>query len=293
MSIAVTKVPNPAGTTTEMTVATGTKMFKAPIAQGDAPIAQADAPKAVVTEQSNAPADPRLEMLAKREKQIRAQQQKFQAEKAAWEAEKAKSVQSYINPSQLSEDQALATLAQYGLTTDKLTSLLLNTNSNPHDPNVRALKNEIEQIRAQQQQLVTQAQEAQEQQRVQAIRQIDNEVKLLVDGNDAFEAIQKTGMHEAVTKLIEETFDSKGYLMDVEAAAKEVESFLEAEADKMASLKKIQAKQVPAPAPVSAKPQQQQPIKTLTNAVTQSTPRKSSEAERRERAIAAFYNKQG
>jgi len=279
MSIAVTSKPNPAGTTTEMTVATGTKAaFSKPGEVPPAAPAPASAPEAP---------DPRLEMLAKRERQIRAQQRQLQEAKQAWEAEKAQQTQQYINPAVLNEDP-LTTLAQFGLTTDKLTQLLLNSNSNPADPNVKALRNEIEKIRAQQEQLVTQQQQAAEQQRIQAIRQIDNEVKLLVDGNDAFEAIQKTSMHEAVTKLIEETFDSKGYLMDVEVAAKEVESFLEAEAERMASLKKIQAKQA---APVSAKPPQQ-PIRTLTNAVTQHSTRKSSEAERRERAIAAFYGQQ-
>lgn len=287
MSIAVTKVPNPAGTTAEMKVTTGTKMFQTPVQQ--------TAPQASVTVQPSAPetqspdvADPRLEMLAKREKQIRAQQRQFQEEKAAWEAERAKHTQEYINPNSFKENP-LATLAQLGLTTDKLTQMLIETQSNPQDPNIVALRNEIQDMRSQQEQLVTKQQAAVEEQRTQAIRQIDNEVKLLVDGNEAYEAIQKTGMHEAVTKLIEETFDSKGYLMDVEAAAKEVESYLEAEAERMASLKVIQAKLTAAqPAPVSAKPPQQQ-IKTLTNSVTQSTPRKSSEQERIERAKAAFY----
>ncbi len=228
--------------------------------------------------------DPKLEVFARKEKQLRAQQRQLQAEKQAWEAERTKYQTEYMPKSRLTEDP-IGVLSESGIGLDKLSELLLNTPASANDPTIRALKAEIASIKASQEQAKQQTQEAVTQQYQQAIKQISNEVKLLVDSDSQFNAVKSMGMQEAVTELIEQTFNKEGYLMDISDAAKKVEEFLRSEHTKVQN-----ALNPPAPVSAPAKPAvTSQGIKTLTNSVSQQVSKRPSDREKRERAIAAFY----
>lgn len=237
-------------------------------------------------------ADNKSDIFARKERQIRQMQRQLQADKQAWEAEKTKYATEYIPKSRVKEDP-LAVLAEEGLTTDKLTEMLLNAQQS-QDPAVRALAAEIKALKQQQSDAQKKAEEATTQQYQQALKQITNEVKMMVDGDVEFDSIKQAGLYDAVVELIEQTFNDTGVLMEVKDACTEVENYLVEEALKMAQLRKVkerlQPKQEEA-TPAEPTQKQTQQLKTLTNSVSQQSPRRSSEKERKERAIAAFYGK--
>lgn len=241
--------------------------------------------------------EPSQDIWAKKERALQKQRHELSQQRKAWEAEQAQIKQKYeseyIPKSKLSEDP-LSTLLESGLTMEKLTELVL-TGHNSQDPTVRALRSEIKAIKDQQLDAQRKQEEQVKQQYDQAVNQIKNEVKSLVDSNPSYETIKQTGMQDAVLELITQTFESEGYLMDVEEAAKQVEDHLVDEAVKMASLNKVQTRLKPQPTPEEAAPEQnsQAGIKTLTNKMTQTPTKKLTEKERRERAIAAFYANKG
>lgn len=249
------------------------------------------APEAPVQPAQQAPKqDPKIDVFVKREKALMNQMRQFKAERQAWEQEKAKySTSDYIPKSQLTSDP-LAILTQHGVTPDKLTEMLLNS-QNINDPTVRAMANRIAQMEARLGEQSKRAEEAQQAQYEQARKQISTEVKLLVENNPDFETVKETGMQEAVVELIEQTWEADGYLMDVSEATHEVEKHLLAEAMKLTKLKKLQNQSTSStPAPASAKPSGQSPLKTITHSATSSnTPTRLTERQRIERAKKAFY----
>ena len=188
----------------------------------------------------------------------------------------------------------LETLSELGLTYDQLTNLILNQ-PKPEDLQFQQLQTEMKALKAANEQTVAQIQQQKQDSYKQAVNQIRNEVKLLVDANADFETIKETGSHEAVVALIEETFKEEGMLLTVEDASKEVEEFLMKEALKMAGLKKVQAKLKPVDAPqttlADAKASAAAPMKTITNNVSHGASKPLSDKERRERAIMAFQGK--
>lgn len=241
--------------------------------------------------------DPRLAAYERKERQIQAQARQLKQEREAWEQQrKAKDeeyTQQYIPKSRLSDDP-MGVLNDAGVTTEKLTELLLNA-PNANDPTIRAIKAELARVNERLSKQDEQQATATTQQYEAAKKQITTEVKLLIDGRqDDFEGIKQAGLEDAVVQLIEDTFNTKGYLMDVEDAAKEVENYLIEESYKFSQLKKVQARLKGPTTPVEDNiPKQTQPGQTtLTNSMVQSTPgTKLTEKERRERAMAAFHGK--
>lgn len=239
--------------------------------------------------------DPKLEAFAKRERQLRKMQQQLQQEKAQWEAKLRQYETDYVPKSRLSEDP-IGTLTDLGLDYNKLTEILLN-NPTSQDPAIRALRAELKALKDAQSQAKQAAEEATQQQYQQALKAIGNEVKMLVDSDTEYEMIKASGAQDAVVELIEQTFNEQGYLMDVAEAAKQVENYLVEEAHRMAQLKKVQSRLTPkteaaTPTPPKQQTQQQQGMKTLTNAVNQqSAPKRLTDKERIERAKLAFMGK--
>lgn len=234
--------------------------------------------------------DPRLEAMARKERQFHKMRKEIEAEKQGWKAKQAEYESNYVPKSRLAEDP-LAVLTEAGISYDKLTEILLNS-PNSNDPTIRAIRSEIKALKDAQENNNKRQQESQEQQYQQAVKQITTEVKLLVDSNEEYETIKETNMQDAVVELIKQTFDDKGYLMDIDDAAKEVETYLMAEALKMSKLKKLQPKlkteqSVSIPSRKN-EPQLQTSLRTLTNTVSAQSPQRSSEKERVARAMAAF-----
>ncbi len=232
--------------------------------------------------------DPRIEAMARKERQLHKMRKELETEKQSWKTKQGDYETNYIPKSRLAEDP-LAALTEAGIDYNKLTEILLN-NPNSNDPQIRTIRSEIKALRDAQEASNKRSEEQQNQQYQQALKQIGTEVKLLVDSDANFETIKETGMQEAVVTLIEQTFNESGVLMDIEEAATEIEAHLLAEALKLSKLKKLQPKtEPPVSAPVKVSPQQLQTSpRTLTNTVSTQSPVRSSEKERIARAFAAF-----
>lgn len=226
---------------------------------------------------------PQYAAIARREKDLRRQAKAIQAEKEALKAKMTEYETSYVPKNKLAE-MIEKDPASLGLSYEQLTNLLLNQ-PKPEELAVRDLRSEIQKVKDEQAQTKTLFEESQKKAYDQAVNQIRNDTKLLVDSDLNFETIKETNSIEAVVELIKETFDKDGILLTVEDAAKEVENYLIEEALKMANLNKVKQKLMPQP--TEEKAIEKPVMKTLTNAIT-ATSTKPGEKGRRERAIAAF-----
>jgi len=234
---------------------------------------------------------PKWAALARREKALRAEAQALKAERDAMKAKESEYATKYIPKDSLAQrakQDALGLLQEFGITPDEFTQQLLN--ANPADHAIRKLEAKIQELENANKQTVSKLDEQQQQAYDQAVHQIRNEAKLLIDADPSYETIKATNSTEAVVELIKETFNKDGTLLSVEEAAKEVENYLIEEAMKLTQLKKIKEKLTPTPVAekLTQPPLQKQAIRTLTHAQTPSTKPRLTEKERRERAIAAF-----
>lgn len=122
----------------------------------------------------------------------------------------------------------------------------------------------------------------------QVLTQLERDTKLLIKGNDDYELVRERGFEKEVVRLVEQTFNKTGEVLDIEDALKLVEDELLEESLKVARIKKVQSRLVPA----QQQPQQQnnnpnvRTMRTLTNRDGASVP-----SSARERAIAAFYGR--
>jgi hypothetical protein len=235
-------------------------------------------------------------ILARKEKALRARDQELKAREQAYlsreEAVKAKEAEyqsGYISKDAVKQNPLLV-LSELGLSYDDITNQILNQPR--QDPATQAylqrLEAEIKALKGDQENTKKSYEEQQKNSYQQAVNQIRNEAKSLVNSDPAFEMIKTSGAVDDVVSLIEETFKADGVLLTVEEAAKEVEDYLIDEAIKLAKSKKVQQRLAPVPAPKQAEaaPKQSQPaqMKTLTNSVGNPARKLSA----RERAIAAF-----
>lgn len=280
---------------------------------GVAKVAPAPAPAPVVEEQQQAAPqaeqpqaeqkpqpseeDKRFMELARKEKMIRmrakelADKERMLTEKEQKFNEAPKVDDSW--KSKLKEDP-LALFNEAGVTYEDILNNLVN--QDPNNVQLNQLRSYVKQQDEKLAAIQKQLEENQNNSYNQAVKQITNETQQLIKAlPDDFEAINASGDTgvQAVVELIKETFDTEGYLMDVEEAAKAVEEYMIEETLKAASLKKVKAKlspsQVAAQAEVKpeVKPAQ---AKTLSHAMPASS-KPMTAKERRERAILAFHNK--
>lgn len=246
------------------------------------------------------------EAFARKERQLRKMQQDLQAEKQAWQAKMTEYETGYVPKSRIKEDP-WSVLNEAEVNYDKLTEQLM---SMPTDPVTKAMHAKIKELEAKQQASEKAAMDASTQQYQQALKQIGQEVRLLVDSEaEAYQTIKEMDAYEAVTELIERDFNETGVLKDVADAAQEVEAYLVEEFLRGARLKKIQDALKPkteetvtgtgAPAdaaPIARKKYSNGPSitpRTLTNSMSAGTAKTSSEKDRIARAIAVFNGKAG
>lgn len=251
--------------------------------------------------------DPQLSskfaQLAKREKQIRikAQQQEqaiktrqsqIDAEVEAKVQERLKARETeYISKARL-KSQTLDVLAEEGLSYDELTQQIIQQQS--LDPATRAYMAKLEAKLARLEEANTAGQksvvEQQQQQYQAAVQQITKDVRNLVNTDPAFETTKTTDSVRDVVELIERNFKKTGEVMSVEDAAEQVENYLIDEVLKLTRIEKIKKRMNSASTteassqmqtPKSQK--QQQPMKTLTNAVSS-----TRQLSAKERALLAF-----
>jgi hypothetical protein len=254
------------------------------------PSGLSEAPKAIPTDNSvesapepteatsEVPASPQLDLLARKERQVRKAQQELKAAQEAWKREQA----SYLSRETLLSDP-LKVLAEAGITADKLVELQINQAA-PKDPN-QALQEEVAALKAQINELVdpengTLAKRDQQAYN-QALAQIEADAKLLVESNPAYGTIKSEGKASEVKDLIVAVFNEEGTILDVEEACQLVEEKLVQnllkDYERISKYDKIKAKigkpaetlaeEVPVQQP-TPKPKQT----TLTNAGSQSRP---------------------
>jgi len=264
--------------------------------------AQADAPQVETKPAEDKSLSAQYNVLARRERALRAKaQQQDQALKAreaalaAKEAElqaKAKEYETGYVPKARLKSETLSVLAEEGLSYDELTQQILNQPQT--DPRVSAhiqrLEQQIRRLEQANEESAKAQTSAQEQQYQAAVKQIKADVTRLVSSDPTFETVKATNSISDVVELIEKTYREDGVLLSVEEAAQEVEDYLVDEALKLAKLNKVRTRLNPPVATESkantqqpVQPKQPQPIKTLTNA-TGSTRQMTA----RERAVLAF-----
>lgn len=261
------------------------------VTQALAQAAPAEGAEAAAVPAQEEQLSPKFAQLARKERELRQRYQKIKAQEEAFVTKENEYKNNYIPKSQLTKENFLNLAAEAGLSNEQIIDMVLN-GPKQSDPTITALEKKLEALEAKQTQAQKNAEEQQTKQYQQAVQQIRNETKVLVDGDERFDTIKETDSYEAVVTLIEETYKSDGIIMKVDEAAKQVEEYLVSEALKMAKLKKVQAGLLPA-APAATqqgplKQQQQQQTRTLTNAATTMPTKPMSPRERRERAIAAF-----
>ena len=98
---------------------------------------------------------------------------------------------------------------------------MLLATPNLNDPAIRSLNQKIKAMEDKQVQAEKRAQEAQAAQEAEILKQVTIDVTQLVDASPDYEMIKETGMQEAVTELIAQTYTKEGVLMDIEEACKQ------------------------------------------------------------------------
>lgn len=218
------------------------------------------------------PLSPQFAALAK---QRRALQQK---ERALAEREKAMSQQ----PGQVDaipldrlKSEPLRVLLEAGVTYDDLTNAILNNQQNSE---VYALRKDFDSYKEQIQKELTEREAAAEQQ---ALREMGNEARYLVQNSNDFELIRTMGHLPDVTRLIEAHYRKHGELLTVQDACEAIENLLFQDIQRVTGLEKVRSHLTQ---PVAQPPMQQhRGMRTLTNRDTASVPMTA-----RQRAIAAF-----
>lgn len=240
-------------------------------------------------------------VLARKEKALRAkavaqEQQMKQREAALTVREQEMASKSTIDPSKyISIDDlkrnAFSKLSELGISYDDISQQALVAQT-PEAQYLRQMRQEIDgelqKVREEQANTRKSFEEQQAQSYKQALNQIRNEAKQLVNADPAYETIKETNSHNDVVDLIERTFKEEGTLLTVEQAAQAVEEHLMEEALKIARIKKIQERlkpKEPAKQQASLPKQEQAPkeLKTLTNSVGSTRPLTA-----KERALLAF-----
>lgn len=225
-----------------------------------------------VTVEATQPLSPQFAELARRRRALQVK------ERALADREKALLARSQggetIELARL-KSEPLKVLLESGVTYDQLTEAIL---ANQVDPEVMALKKELQELKQGVDQRFT---EEKTQAEKQALAEMRREASLLVSTSKDFELVKETKSVPEVMRLIEETYRSSGEVLDVKEALTLYENELLKDLERLTGIEKVKNKILP------AQPQamQQQPgLRTLTNKHTASVP-----LSPKQRALAAFY----
>lgn len=258
-------------------------------------------PKALLTGQqesivgqpdaSQTPSDPGLLELARQTKLLREEAKALKAERAELQALRA---QSQGMTAEQWKERFLADPASVGIKYQEMADKYLS--QPPEEVQAQAaIKAELVELKAKMQANEQQVEAAKTVAYQNAKKQLLGDAQRLVSMKpQEYEAIAVEGAYDAVVELIEDTYKETGIFMGVEEAAKEVDNYLLERAKKYAGLKKLQptmsSEDPSAVSPTSQStktPTQQQ---TLSHSMSQATA-PLTQAQRRERAIAAFHSK--
>jgi hypothetical protein len=244
---------------------------------------KAPLPQVEAAEANSRALPPQYAALARKEQAFRKAQQELKTAQDAWQQKQA----GFVSKESLQSDP-LKALAEAGISYDKLVELQINQ-ANP-DPNA-ALLARISELETKLAGVDTNLQNRDKQSYDQAVNQIRNDAKLLVDSDPAFEVTKATGQSEEVVELIKKVFDAEGVILDVEDAARQVEEVLqERKAKEITTLQSLSSikKRLEASKPVATEAQAAEQVAapsptTLNNNMSGVKPLSA-----RERAILAF-----
>lgn len=220
--------------------------------------------------------------LTRKEREVR--------QKAASLAEKEAKIAQWEQSQKSAREDPDAYLRQAGLTYDDVTKYYLNGKP-PPEQQYRQLDERLKaQEQATQQRIDTaikQERETMAQQR--AITEFVAKIDKVVQSNPDYELTRHYEATDQVYQLIDLHYAKYNELLDIDVAARQIESALEIqkedEAKKLLSVEKIKRKVAPTPPPDSKESSKQKPHsppapgQTITNAMTASTPAPASKTE--------------
>ena len=236
---------------------------------------------------------PQFAALARKEKANRVEAQRLKAEREAFHKER----ESFKSPGYVTKEELMKNpigiLTANGWTPNQIAEMLLSDTQSPskETQTIQQLLTKIEELENRTKGFETKFSEKETNDREQAISQIRNEAKVLIDSDSQYETIKAANKVDAVVEHIKSTYDEDGILLSVEEAAREVEEALVEEAMKLASLSKIKERLQPKAETLAETPQkqpnqntqQQQSIKTLTHDLSASSAKQGLTAKDRVR----------
>ncbi len=221
------------------------------------------------------PISPQFAALAKQRRALQVREQALIEREKRLESMPAEG--EYVPKSRL-KSETLKVLQEAGALEpdfyNQMTEYLLENQGNPE---INALKAEIDSLKKGVDQRFT---DQVTQQEKQVLAEMQREASLLVTGDDNFELVRETRSIPKVMQLIERNYRETGEVLDVTEALQLVEDELFSRNQKIANLKKMQSlfnkpEQTPMPQPRTG-------MRTLTNQHTASVP-----MDRKARALAA------
>ena len=229
------------------------------------------------TVEATQPLSPHLAALARQKQALRQERAQFEKEKAEF---KKPQDGEYVSVADL-KSNALRVLQQHeALTPDFYNSaaeLLMNGQQPGFNPEIQALKAEIKALKEGVDKNFVDRDSQQEQA---ALAEMKKEAERISREGETYELVRETNSVPKVMDLIHRTYKETGEVLDVSEAMQLVEDEIFADAQKLAALKKVQAKLAP-PAAEPLQPQQRQ-MRTLTARDTA-----APTSDRRQRAIMA------
>ncbi len=196
--------------------------------------------------------------LSRKEKDLRSRESSYEQRMAELQAkldeiEAQKQQEPEVEPElpleyRLRKDP-LGTLSEMGLDYDALTELALNDGKLSQDMQMKLMREEIEKgyqdkYSKLEERLNLKEKEEEEAQYNKVIDNFKSEIQDHVGGDsEAYELIQANEAQDLVYDVIEEHYKEEGKVLSIEEASEAVESYLEEEARKLLSLKKLSPKQ--------------------------------------------------
>lgn len=242
---------------------------------------------AQVTTEDTRPLSPQFAALAKAKRALQVKEREIQAREQA--------LSQNPSPAKTDDDfrarlkaNPLSVLQEEGVTYDQLTEAILS-NQQEQSPHLQRLESELKALKEgleNQNKTQTERDEAAKQQ---VLTQLARDADQIIAQGDEYEMIRETGSRKEVIRLIEETFNKTGEVLDLDEALKLVEDELIEESLKIARIKKVQGRLTP-PEPeqiqTQVKDNNVRVMRTLTNRDGASVP-----TTRQQRAIAAFHGR--
>lgn len=224
--------------------------------------------------------DPRFSALARKEAQLFREREAMKAQKAALE-EAHRQVVAFEEARQTAKTNPLAALDALGLSYEEITQHLLNGNTPTPAAEVAAVRQELEQLRAEQREAQERAEKAAQDRLAQEQAQIiesfrASAIEHVATNADRYELTTVNNAAHLVPQVIEEHFAKTKQLLTVAQGAELVEKHFERLADQVAKTRKFQARNAStntAPTTAPAAPAATAPApaaRTLSNAMTAS-----------------------